>query len=498
MKKYLKMNLGRIRWQLCFFLCVILIGLMLTGCAEEKTNEANLDRYEKLEEIENAFLVFYDPSAHMLLQSFTENHPEIEIKKVELDYWAEDGLVLQEMIKENGPPDVILARMQQRGADNALDLNNLPKCYEKGYIADLGVFCASDTTLDTNAYFPGTFEVFQTKDHLYALPMGITMDFMITTESKYNESTFSELEDGYTGRALLEVLNKEVDKNRESGEFFCPEYHSATRLLYQLGGITQTEEGIQVDEEIFKQVYEYTYWNNKQIDEAKSVWAAAGREFSHNTGYLYPTAFEPRAYEGKFTVSMWNESDAPAVVLSYAATANQYHLEESTKAIYIPSKDDGLAYNAKVELYGMVGAESSNKELSYDLLRMLMDEKISYFQILDVIVATGLHGMSDNFYPVNKERAMALLEEFENRNAKLFYGQLDSGRFLQMLDIVEVSEEEKEKHNKMLNGINGMFYWDDSMAKVSDRISEYQYAEIEDCTGCYAEIVEILNSDLEN
>jgi len=305
------------------------------------------------------------------------------------------------------------------------------------------------------------------------------------------------LEEEYTGRELMEVLLKEVEKERENDEFFCPEWISPMRLLYQLGWIIQTEEGIQVDEEIFQQVYEFTYLNNHKATETKTIWNEEGKLFSSDEGFVQRTALEPRAYEGKFAVSFWACMDAPGIALSYATTANRYHMDEETKAIYIPNLDDGNAYTASVEVYGAVGAESREPELAYELLRMLMDEEINYFKIHDDTATNMVNtGVGYNVYPVNKERALELLDNFENQNAMMLYGHQGQGRYFQILDIVPISEKEKEKHEKMLNGISSMTYLNYDMREVSQIIGEHQGMDIEDYKVCYDKVVKALNADL--
>ena len=54
----------------------------------------------------------------------------------------------------------------------------------------------------------------------------------------------------------------------------------------------------------------------------------------------------------------------------------------------------------------------------------------------------------------------------------------------------------KVKHEKMLNGITGMYYWNESMFEVSNIIAEYQSMDIKDYTASYAEVVQLLNSNL--
>ena len=65
---------------------------------------------------------------------------------------------------------------------------------------------------------------------------------------------------------------------------------------------------------------------------------------------------------------------------------------------------------------------------------------------------------------------------------------------MQILDIVPVSEEEKVKHENMLNGISGMTYLDEETREASSLIWEYQYMEIEDYKQCYDKVVKALNT----
>lgn len=501
------------RWMLWILISLLSVTAVLSGCRKRGKTTPDDEVYETLENVEYEFTVFYDSDAELILKSFMENHPEVKINMLQfqqagafLDHEEHNkGLYLKEMIRAYGPPDLILGGPGEYNADfvenyeDGIDIYDLKGCYEKGYIADLSTYCANDTTLDSNAYFPGTFEVFRDKDLLYALPLGISMDFWITTESKYNESAFADLQEGYTGEELLDVLQSEVEKERELDEFFCPEVISEINLLYQLGAVKETEKGIQVDETTFKKVYEFTLENGKQVWEKREGWNEEGKYYTTDNGFVERTAFEPRTYEGKFTASFWSAMDAPAIVLSYATTANEYHVEEGTKAIYIPNYDDGNAYTAAVRVYGAVGAESREPELAYEILRLMMDEGQSYFHILDDTVYPWFHSQTVfNLYPVNKEKALNLLDSFEESTSLMLYGNQGSGRYFQILDRVDVSEEEKEKHTKMLEGIQDLTYLNYDMKEASYTMNHYQAAEIEDYKQCYEKVVEALNLEFEN
>ena len=46
----------------------------------------------------------------------------------------------------------------------------------------------------------------------------------------------------------------------------------------------------------------------------------------------------------------------------------------------------------------------------------------------------------------------------------------------------------------MLNGIDGLYYWDEKIAMADEIMNNYHSVEITDYKACYDEIVEVLNS----
>ena len=97
------------RWMLWILVSLMSVTAMLSGCNSLKQEEQTIDKsnenvYETLEELEDEFVVFCDPAAGPLMQSFVENHPEIKIKRIVFNYWdgTEDdpGAVLRETIKK--------------------------------------------------------------------------------------------------------------------------------------------------------------------------------------------------------------------------------------------------------------------------------------------------------------------------------------------------------------------------------------------------------------
>jgi len=485
MKKLLELGSSNKNYKGIILLVAIMILMYLIGCTSiiEEGGASN-NTFETLESMEEPLVIFYETSAYNLLQSFKEAHPEIKIRQVNYNSFEVDK-DLESFIKKNGVPDLILGDRYSTGY--------LADWYKEGYIVDLGYYFSNDTYLNAEDYFPQTFEVFMEENQLYALPLGISMDFFITTESKYLNSAFVKLEEGYTGRELLNVLMEEIEKVKENGEYFCGEGMLPLEAMYWLDGISKTSGGIEIEEDLFRQWYEITYLRTKEADEAQNYWRKQGKQYGSDYGYAGPSALEPRLYEGKFTVSFWKEGDAPGLALSYAETANQYYVEEGVKAIYLPTGDDGNKYKARVEVWGAICEESSRKELAYELLRALMDEEINSFRTLCGVVPLGELERAINVYPINKENALSFLDRFENYNQEFIYGQIQIGQQAVILEREEINEVEKEKHQKMLNDIAGLYCTDMEMYKVNDIFWDYFDADISDYKYCYLETTQALN-----
>ena len=468
----------------------VLIIMICIGCSNIK-NEKRTERemLESLEALEEPLQVFYDGTGYFLLKSFVDSHPEINIRLVNCLPDTDNGFDefdLNKTIEEYGEPDLIIAR-------DELSVY-LSEMFHEGHIADLTDFCSNDSSIDTDVYFPGTFDVFSTEEELYALPLGITMDFMLIAESKYNNSTFTKLEEGYTGRELLNVLVEEVHREKETGEFFNENRLPTLLFMHYLDVVTQTDDGIQLDEDLFKQVYDFNYHMGKEADEAIEFWNEQGYLYERNSGYAQFSAIEPRRYEGKFMGSIWNTGDVPALVLSYSETAYQHYTEEGINAVYFPTADDGNKYQARVKVWGAVSEKSNRKQLAYDLLRMLMDEEIDSFGAVRGTVPQGASLLNVNVYPIRIDNAISLLDKFEDYSAQLIYGNDENP--IAILDRKDISDEEKEKHTNVLKSISGLFCWNKELMTINSIFYDYFDAEVVDYKNCYLEMLNCLNGNM--
>ena len=467
---------------------LIMILTLFVGCdSSNERRSTDIEQGETLETMEEPLRIFYDGTGYYLLKSFVDAHPEMNIMLINCIPNVDGAIDFDSIVAQYGVPDLIVAREEVSIF--------LSEWYEEGHIADLSEFCSSDISINPEDYFPETFDVFSENGNMYALPLGITMDFMLTSESKYENSSFAKLDDGYTGRELMNILLAEVQKEKESGEFFSDSSLSVLLYMHYLDAVTQTEDGIQMDEELFKLVYDYEYKRGKIANDAENFWIQQGKDFGSLPGYIPIGALEPRRYEGKFTASMWSFGDAPALVLSYVETAYQYFLEEGVKAIYFPTADDGSQYQARVKLWGAVAGESSRKELAYELLRQLLDEDIDSFGGLwGMSTVQGAGILNVNLYPVNIENAISLLDRFESYSVKLSYGE-SAGEPIAVLDRTGVSKFEKEKHENMLKSISGLFCWNKDLRKIASIYDDYYNASIADYENCYIEMLNELNSN---
>ncbi len=459
------------------YFCIVLfciIFMAFVGCASQE-QERELD--VSLDTMEEPLTIFYDGSGEYLLKSFMSSNPKINIRLIECLPTTDEEIDLQAIIDQNGTPDLIIA-----GESLSMYLS---EWYQKGYITDINEYLSSDETVDIDDYFPETFDVFNVENRLYAIPLGISVDFMLTSESKFFSSSLVKLEDEYTGRELIETLLEEVQNIKEPGKFFSEVNVMPLKWMYRLNGVTQTDSGIQLDEELFKQVYELAYQNSMIQNDARAYWSMQGKVFNGSTGYAFPCALDPRRYEENFVVDIGSIEDAPAIVLPYAETAYRYHLEEGIKAIYLPTVDEGNKYQAGVKIWGAISKESKNKELAYELLRALMDEENNYFGTL-----RGVSTEDINVYPINRANAISLLDKFENQTPVLSYENN-----LGLIDRMDVSYEEKAKHEEMLNNISGLYCWTEKLEEIDDISSVYFDAHVSDYTNCYLDILNTLNSD---
>ena len=81
MKKQLHINLWLIKRAVWIIASILFMILLLSACGQNEKRNTK-DSNETLEDTEYEFLIFYDPSAQMLLQSFRKNHPEIDIHSI--------------------------------------------------------------------------------------------------------------------------------------------------------------------------------------------------------------------------------------------------------------------------------------------------------------------------------------------------------------------------------------------------------------------------------
>lgn len=473
-------------------ICISIFISILNGCASLTNGRRINGQVETLDNMEEPLIVFYDGAGYYLIKSFMESHPEINIEIVNCIPSAGESIDYKTLIAKNGTPDLIIASEDISGY--------LPEWYEKGYIADLGEFYSNDVSVVEDDYFPETFDIFRKDSILYALPLGITMDCIIISESNYAESSFSKLTDEYTGKELLNIMLEEINKEKAKDEFFTETSCNILDFLYYFDAVKKTADDIEIDQELFKQIYEIMYLGLKEADEAISFWNDLGISFESSEGYAYPGAIEPRRYDGKFTVSMGGVDSAPAVVLSYAETISQYYRDEGIKAVYFPTIDDGSKYQASVEVWAAICEESNRKQLAYELLRALMDEEIKSFGgISGMLVPLGGSFHSCNVYPINRRNAISFLETFESQTEYLVYNQWSSLASLEDITIVDrinVNEYEKEKHKRMLSDISGLYLVNAALNdEVRDIFSNYYNADVFNYEYCYLEIQNALNEN---
>lgn len=226
--------------------------------------------------------------------------------------------------------------------------------------------------------------IYNRKLHLqFAVP------FITISSEKWQGSAFETLKEGYTGQDVLNALTAEMAKEWDQDYIVTGTGVSTpVKLLYAIGAVENGEGAVQIDQAVFRQVYELEYARRQNR-------IAVGEKY---TGSHRDNLTDYESWNGKYLLSDWlNYQGASQMNLVYAENMNAYGLGQETKVIYYPTLNEGGSYLAEDKLYGMIGEGSAQKEKAYSVLRQLMDMPLNTW--------TEAYGTLNPylFCPVNRE-----------------------------------------------------------------------------------------------
>lgn len=161
---------------------------------------------------------------------------------------------------------------------------------------------------------------------------------------------------------------------------------------------------------------------------------------------------------------------------------------EEIKVVWRPAASEERKYMAKMDCYGMVGANSNQKQKAYDVLRKMMDTPISIWTV-------STYGNYENtMCPVHVENAKALINIVETEGTKQFLQHdLNSGEIIYDVAKVGLSEEMKNSIDEVLS--RTILYQKDweLAARINERANVYIENNVESCEDCYQEILQVIH-----
>lgn len=468
------------KWKNIFSLLIVVTMLITLVACEERTVGEKSDSVTGSDEIKQhevdfteELVVFYEGERWSgdLLTEFIGQHPEIKIaayplqadeeRKEDIEYYK-----LPDTVKRYGDPDIILI-------NTIASLNQIGSWYQEGHIGDFATFLAEDLTLNTDEYVGGTFEVFKKQDAIMGLPLSWETRCMVIRDAYWTNQDLSVLEEDYTGKELINILNIELKKaGSENHTFWMNDAFDLSELLYQLDLIKEDNEEFAIEEEAFESAYSFAMVKRAVESYVEKTYV----------GNIVDSKLNPINYgiEAKHLgCSFWGAPQSTAMhAKSIAATEGQ-----SVQLWWMPTYESSDEYIGQVRDTVLLGGNSSRQKQAYEVIRMMMDASVRTINQPE----DSLHRYS----PVNIESALQMLELYNDALKNNVENQ-------------ELSEEEKEQIRQVIYGIQDLYFFSEQcgdIAGVTEMYSSYydqmhlmEY-EKDEYRLCYYEVMRALNPD---
>ena len=443
---------------------VVVLATVLCGCGQKK--EVRNDSAPKQEEIKE-LCVLYTPENEILIKNFESLYPEYKLEKVllanDIGSAMESGII----------PDLILAEGS----------TPLMEWYERGIIQTMGPYYDEDGDINEEDYFPGSLTVGREKDLLLALPVSAQIPYMTAQKSVVERTAFGRLDEEYTLEQFMYAMEQEFSEINAgsmvvSGAPFCYQF---IELLIATGILVVEEEHVEMDLELFEQLYDICVKNCKNYEE---------EAFVSTLGYRDAT-IDPR--DGDHILAYWLKYPLQVGVL-YAQSVNRQFVDEDIDVFCWPMTGEEGRYGAKIAMVGMIGAEAKHPEAAYDVLRKMMDMPLNEW--MQPQRALGIQ--SNMYMPVHVENAKNLCNTVESSGLTEF----SVASLEKKYEIVEKQKWNgaiKEKVCNILDGIQYVYRVDQSINTdlYTDVVYEYIGKMNENgATACYEEVLKYFQAKM--
>ncbi len=451
----------RYGYKMLFTLVCLL--LVLAGCS---LNNGDRKATQNDANMENRPLIILHKNNALLLAQFENAHPEIEIEVVDMSNLGV-GDPYENCIYKYGYPDIVLLNQWTGGLDYY---------YEEDRIEVLSEYVTDDTELSESTYMQGVTDVGRVDGELYALPLSVNIPYMTIREDIWATSAFGKMPEEYTAYDLLDAMNQELDKAAERMDFtvfpFLDRRWSLVEWLYTLD-VFCADENIQLEENLFEKLYNVQVKNKmNQINTMDHFGKFQSGGFGAAGGSAYLAV-------------NYGELMSPQTGIVLAESLNQGEFATGVKVIWFPTAYNDQMFKGEVNTLGVICKESTRKQEAYDVLRMMMDMPYSTYVLSnDEMVQESTHS------PVNKKRAMELLDLVENQGSTQLVDYKTSGG-LKNYDVPKqkVSQEVRKQFEVVLENLVLYRTKDNKLEqKIKDVSDEYIDNLMEKYESCYEEI----------
>lgn len=370
-----------------YFAVFVMLTLLLISCKQREGGKTST----QIEQVEPLLVLCEDQNLR-LVQNFQACYPEIQMEPILYDTGN-----IEDIITNYGKPDIILSQDYYDGNKVITDL------IEKDIILEFTDLYGEDDTILQKNYFEGVLDSCKLKGSVYALPLTISTPYLIIRDEAWMNSAFSQLPEDYTRKELLEAIETELDRNTTEGYLaFSGDIWvwSADEWIKNSGIIDPNDWQTSMqslDEEQLRQMIRITSKINTNYAE-------------NATALRYDVRLEPAILNGNYLAGCW--SSAPQMGLVYSQSAYKDQIGQDIHVVWLPMEGEERKYAAMIRDMGMIGKDSQQKELAYEVLRMMMDMKPMVWQ--------QPNAYDQNYCSVNREAAGQMLECIETTGAEQF------------------------------------------------------------------------------
>ncbi|HLF73951.1 MAG TPA: sugar ABC transporter substrate-binding protein [Anaerolineales bacterium] len=205
-------------------LCLILAFIILAGCQSATSTGADI-----------SFMVFGDPAElaayRKLVDSFEQQHPEIEVELTQIPGQADYRKRLTADIIAGTPADVVLINYRRYAAFAST-----------GTLEPLGAYLERSQLIKESDFYPEAIKPYKWKDMLMCIPQNLSSLVVYYNKGLFDQAGIPYPAPGWTWEEFLSAaqsLTKDFDNDGRTDQFGVGIEPSLIRLapfIWQLGG----------------------------------------------------------------------------------------------------------------------------------------------------------------------------------------------------------------------------------------------------------------------